>query len=183
MKVIVGLGNPGKKYDNTRHNIGFEAIDYIADKEGISINTGKHKALIGTGYMGGEKVLLVKPQTFMNLSGESLRPIMDFYKLEPEDFIIIHDDIDLDVGRLRIRRKGSAGGHNGLKSIISHAGTDGFTRIKVGVGANEGDLVKHVLGKFSKQDRVFVDDAIRDAASAAELIVMYGAQTAMNKYN
>ena len=183
MKVIVGLGNPGKKYDNTRHNIGFEALDYIADKEGISINTGKHKALIGTGYMGGEKVLLVKPQTFMNLSGESLRPIMDFYKLEPEDFIIIHDDIDLDVGRLRIRRKGSAGGHNGLKSIISHAGTDGFTRIKVGVGANEGDLVKHVLGKFSKQDRVFVDDAIRDAASAAELIVMYGAQTAMNKYN
>ena len=99
MKVIVGLGNPGKKYDNTRHNIGFEALDYIADKEGISINTGKHKALIGTGYMGGEKVLLVKPQTFMNLSGESLRPIMDFYKLEPEDFIIIHDDIDLDAQR------------------------------------------------------------------------------------
>ena len=104
MKVIVGLGNPGKKYDNTRHNIGFEALDYIADKEGISINTGKHKALIGTGYMGGEKVLLVKPQTFMNLSGESLRPIMDFYKLEPEDFIIIHDDIDLDEAAERISR-------------------------------------------------------------------------------
>ena len=134
MKVIVGLGNPGKKYDNTRHNIGFEALDYIADKEGISINTGKHKALIGTGYMGGEKVLLVKPQTFMNLSGESLRPIMDFYKLEPEDFIIIHDDIDLDVGRLRIRRKGSAGGHNGLKSIISHLGSMDFPRVKIGVG-------------------------------------------------
>ena len=128
MKVIVGLGNPGKKYDNTRHNIGFEALDYIADKEGININTGKYKALIGTGYMGGEKVLLVKPQTFMNLSGESLRPIMDFYKLEPEDFIIIHDDIDLDVGRLRIRRKGSAGGHNGLKSIINHLGSMDFPK-------------------------------------------------------
>lgn len=128
MKVIVGLGNPGKKYDNTRHNIGFEALDYIADKEGISINTGKHKALIGTGYMGGEKVLLVKPQTFMNLSGESLRPIMDFYKLEPEDFIIIHDDIDLDVGRLRIRRKGSAGGHNGTEKYHQSFRKYGFPK-------------------------------------------------------
>ena len=148
-------GESGKKYDNTRHNIGFEALDYIADKEGISINTGKHKALIGTGYMGGEKVLLVKPQTFMNLSGESLRPIMDFYKLEPEDFIIIHDDIDLDVGRLRIRRKGSAGGHNGLKSIISHLGSMDFPRVKIGVGEKPKgyDLADYVLGHLQKKNR------------------------------
>lgn len=131
MKVIVGLGNPGKKYENTRHNIGFAALDYIAEKEGISINTGKHKALIGSGYMNGVKVLMVKPQTFMNLSGESLRPIMDFYKLDPEDFIVIFDDIDLDVGRIRIRKKGSAGGHNGIKSIISHLGSMEFPRIKM----------------------------------------------------
>ena len=151
---------------------------------GIEVKTKRHKALCGIGTIGSEKVVLVKPQTYMNLSGESVRAVMDFYKLDAKsDIIVVSDDISLPVGKIRIRTKGSAGGHNGLKSIISHVGTDGFTRIKVGVGANEGDLVKHVLGKFSKQDRVFVDDAIRDAASAVEVIVMYDAQTAMNKYN
>ncbi len=185
MKVIVGLGNPGKKYDNTRHNIGFEAIDYIADKEGISINTGKHKALIGTGYMGGEKVLLVKPQTFMNLSGESLRPIMDFYKLEPEDFIIIHDDIDLDVGRLRIRKKGSAGGHNGLKSIISHLGSMDFPRVKIGVGEKPKgyDLADYVLGHFTGDDKLEMEDAKDRAAKAAAMMVSGEIEKAMNEYN
>ena len=179
-------GESGKEYDNTRHNIGFEALDYIADKESISINTGKHKALIGTGYMGGEKVLLVKPQTFMNLSGESLRPIMDFYKLEPEDFIIIHDDIDLDVGRLRIRRKGSAGGHNGLKSIISHLGSMDFPRVKIGVGEKPKgyDLADYVLGHFYKrrtgQSLRNVFDEVYDAV---QLIVMGDITEAMNRHN
>ena len=184
MYAIIGLGNPDKKYEKTRHNVGFDVIDELAEQMGIEVKTKRHKALCGIGTIGSEKVVLVKPQTYMNLSGESVRAVMDFYKLDAKsDIIVVSDDISLPVGKIRIRTKGSAGGHNGLKSIISHAGTDGFTRIKVGVGANEGDLVKHVLGKFSKQDRVFVDDAIRDAASGAELIVMYGAQTAMNKYN
>ena len=184
MYAIIGLGNPDKKYERTRHNVGFDVIDELAEQMGIEVKTKRHKALCGIGTIGSEKVVLVKPQTYMNLSGESVRAVMDLYKLDAKsDIIVVSDDISLPVGKIRIRTKGSAGGHNGLKSIISHAGTDGFTRIKVGVGANEGDLVKHVLGKFSKQDRVFVDDAIRDAASAAELIVMYGAQTAMNKYN
>lgn len=184
MYAIIGLGNPDKKYEKTRHNVGFDVIDELAEQMGIEVKTKRHKALCGIGTIGSEKVVLVKPQTYMNLSGESVRAVMDFYKLDAKsDIIVVSDDISLPVGKIRIRTKGSAGGHNGLKSIISHAGTYGFTRIRVGVGANEGDLVKHVLGKFSKQDRVFVDDAIRDAASAAELIVMYGAQTAMNKYN
>ena len=184
MYIIAGLGNPTKQYEDTRHNVGFDVIDELAEQMGIEVKTKRHKALCGIGTIGSEKVVLVKPQTYMNLSGESVRAVMDFYKLDAKsDIIVVSDDISLPVGKIRIRTKGSAGGHNGLKSIISHAGTDGFTRIRVGVGANEGDLVKHVLGKFSKQDRVFVDDAIRDAASAAELIVMYGAQTAMNKYN
>ena len=166
MKVIVGLGNPGKKYDNTRHNIGFEALDYIADKEGISINTGKHKALIGTGYMGGEKVLLVKPQTFMNLSGESL-------------------DIDLDVGRLRIRRKGSAGGHNGLKSIISHLGSMDFPRVKIGVGEKPKgyDLADYVLGHFTKEEQAIFAERFDEVYDAVQLIVMGDITEAMNSHN
>ena len=185
MKVIVGLGNPGKKYENTRHNIGFAAIDYIAEKEGININTGKHKALVGSGYIDGVKVLLVKPQTFMNLSGESLRPIMDFYKLEPEDFLVIFDDIDLDVGRIRIRRKGSAGGHNGIKSIISHLGSMGFPRIKIGVGAKPPgyDLADYVLGHFSKADQEILQERFEDVYDAVKLIVGDDITEAMNRHN
>ena len=185
MKVIVGLGNPGKKYENTRHNIGFAAIDYIAEKEGININTGKHKALVGSGYIDGVKVLLVKPQTFMNLSGESLRPIMDFYKLEPEDFLVIFDDIDLDVGRIRIRRKGSAGGHNGIKSIISHLGSMEFQRIKIGVGAKPPgyDLADYVLGHFSKADQEILQERFEEVYDAVKLIVGDDITEAMNRHN
>ena len=185
MKVIVGLGNPGKKYENTRHNIGFAAIDYIAEKEGININTGKHKALVGSGYIDGVKVLLVKPQTFMNLSGESLRPIMDFYKLEPEDFLVIFDDIDLDVGRIRIRRKGSAGGHNGIKRIISHLGSMEFPRIKIGVGAKPPgyDLADYVLGHFSKADQEILQERFEDVYDAVKLIVGDDITEAMNRHN
>ena len=184
MYAIIGLGNPEKKYDKTRHNIGFDVIDDLASQLGVQVNTKRHKALCGVGQIGSEKVILVKPQTYMNLSGESVRAVMDFYKLDPtKDIIVIADDISLPTGKIRIRAKGSAGGHNGLKSIIAHAGTDQFTRIKVGVGANQGDLVKHVLGKFSKGERKIVDDAVRNAASASEVIVMYDVQTAMNKFN
>lgn len=184
MYAIIGLGNPEKKYDKTRHNIGFDVIDELASQMGVQVNTKRHKALCGVGQIGSEKVILVKPQTYMNLSGESVRAVMDFYKLDPtKNIIVIADDISLPTGKIRIRAKGSAGGHNGLKSIIAHAGTDQFTRIKVGVGANQGDLVKHVLGKFSKGEREIVDDAVRNAASASEVIVMYDVQTAMNKFN
>ena len=184
MYAIIGLGNPEKKYDKTRHNIGFDVIDELASQMGVQVNTKRHKALCGVGQIGSEKVILVKPQTYMNLSGESVRAVMDFYKLDPiKDIIVIADDISLPTGKIRIRAKGSAGGHNGLKSIIAHAGTDQFTRIKVGVGANQGDLVKHVLGKFSKGEREIVDDAVRNAASASEVIVMYDVLTAMNKFN
>ena len=184
MYAVFGLGNPDKEYDKTRHNIGFDVIDELASQMGVQVNTKRHKALCGVGQIGSEKVILVKPQTYMNLSGESVRAVMDFYKLDPtKDIIVIADDISLPTGKIRIRAKGSAGGHNGLKSIIAHAGTDQFTRIKVGVGANQGDLVKHVLGKFSKGEREIVDDAVRNAASASEVIVMYDVQTAMNKFN
>ena len=184
MYAIIGLGNPEKKYDKTRHNIGFDVIDELASQMGVQVNTKRHKALCGVGQIGSEKVILVKPQTYMNLSGESVRAVMDFYKLDPtKNIIVIADDISLPTGKIRIRAKGSAGGHNGLKSIIAHAGTDQFTRIKVGVGANQGDLVKHVLVKFSKGEREIVDDAVRNAASASEVIVMYDVQTAMNKFN
>ena len=184
MYAVIGLGNPDKKYDKTRHNIGFDVIDELADQMGVEVKTKRHKALCGIGQIGSEKVVLVKPQTYMNLSGESVRAVMDFYKLNPEeDIIVISDDISLPTGKIRIRAKGSAGGHNGLKSIISHAGTDKFKRIKVGVGANEGDLVKHVLGRFSKGERVIVEDAIRDASSAVEIMIIEDINTAMNKFN
>lgn len=184
MYAIIGLGNPDKKYDKTRHNVGFDVIDELAGQMGVEVKTRRHKALCGIGAIGSEKVVLVKPQTYMNLSGESVRAVADFYKLNPEnDIIVISDDISLPTGKIRIRSKGSAGGHNGLKSIIAHAGTDKFKRIKVGVGANDGDLVKHVLGKFPKEERILVDDAVRNAASAAEIMIMYGVEEAMNKFN
>ena len=184
MYAIVGLGNPEKKYDKTRQNIGFDVIDELASQMGVQVNTRRHKALCGIGMIGNEKVILVKPQTYMNNSGESVREVMDFYKLDPQqEIIIIADDISLDVGKIRIRAKGSAGGHNGLKSIIAHTGTQNFKRIKVGVGENQGDLVNHVLGKFGSKEREIVDEAVRNAASAAEVMILENIETAMNKYN
>ena len=161
MYIIVGLGNPGIKYAGTRHNIGFNAVTRIADDYNISMNIKKHKAVCGTGFIAGNKVLLAMPQTFMNLSGESVRELVDFYKIDPEEeLIVIYDDVSMDVGRMRIRAKGSAGGHNGIKSIISHLGSDKFPRIKIGVGAKpEGwDLADHVLGRFSDEDNKTMRD-------------------------
>ena len=183
MFLIVGLGNPGKEYENTRHNIGFNAIDEIAKRYNIEVNRIKFKGVYGDGFINGEKVILLKPSTYMNLSGESVREVMDFYKLTDEDVLIIYDDISLEVGRLRIREKGSAGGHNGIKSIISNLGGDKLPRIKIGVGQPKGDLVNHVLGKFSQEDMKILNDVLKVVVDASEVIVKDDAKEAMNKYN
>lgn len=186
MFVIAGLGNPTKKYEKTRHNIGFDTIDYLAEKYGIAVDTKKHKALVGTGVIEGTKVLLVKPQTFMNLSGESIREVLDFYKLDPEeDFLVIFDDISLEPGNIRIRKKGSAGGHNGIKNIIAHTGTQNFPRIKVGVGEKPAgyDLADYVLGHFSTEERKAVEEAIVHAADAVGMMINGQIEAAMNQYN
>lgn len=186
MYIIVGLGNPKKEYDNTRHNIGFDVIDALADAAGISVTEKKHKALIGKGVVSGRKVVLAKPQTYMNLSGESVRELIDYYKIdETEELIVISDDISLDVGQLRIRKKGSAGGHNGLKNIILHLGHDNFQRIKMGVGEKPKhyDLADYVLGHFSKEERVVIDDSAKDACKAIEMMVCGDTDGAMNLYN
>lgn len=183
MFLIVGLGNPGREYENTRHNIGFAAIDIIATKYNIDVNRTKFKGEYGEGFINGNKVILLKPYTFMNLSGESVREAIDFYKLTEEEVLIIYDDISLEVGRLRIREKGSAGGHNGIKSIINHMGTDVFTRIKIGVGAPKGDLVNHVLGKFSKDEVNILKQTLDAVTEATADIIDNGAKEAMNKFN
>ncbi|MCT4661149.1 MAG: aminoacyl-tRNA hydrolase [Tissierellales bacterium] len=183
MYLVVGLGNPGKKYEWTRHNVGFNAIDYLSDKWGVSVKTLKHKALIGEHRINGEKVLLVKPQTFMNASGESLRELKNYYKVPIENIIVIYDDLDLDVGKLRIRPSGSAGTHNGMRSIIYQLREDQFPRIRIGIGKQAGDIIHHVMGEFSKEDRKLVDDMIELTAGAVEMIVTKDVQTAMNNCN
>lgn len=183
MYIIAGLGNPGKKYENTRHNIGFITLDFLAERHDIKINKIKHKALVGEGRISGQKVLLVKPQTYMNLSGESLREVMDYYKVDIEDMIVIYDDIDLPAGTVRIRKKGSAGTHNGMRSIVQHLGTD-FPRIRMGIGNDrKGDLADFVLGGFSKEDREVLEPAVERAALAVECYVDEGIEKSMNKYN
>lgn len=186
MFVIVGLGNPEKKYEGTRHNIGFAVIDALADKYNISIKDKKHKALCGTGVIEGVKVMLVKPLTYMNLSGDSVADVMNFYKLDPEkDMLVVYDDISLAPGNIRVRKKGSAGGHNGIKSIIARCGTQNFMRVKVGVGEKpEGwDLADHVLGHFSDEDSRLVREAVDDAIGAIVMMSRGDVDQAMNNYN
>jgi len=185
MKVIVGLGNPGKEYEETRHNIGFKVIGKLARENNISVTKNKHKALIGDGIIATEKVMLVMPQTFMNLSGESVGAILNFYKIDVEDLIVVYDDISLNVGDLRIRQKGSAGGHNGMKNIIAHLGTDNFTRIKVGVGNKPvgRDLADYVLGKFPKGESKIVSTSIENCSECIEKLIKNGINSAMNEYN
>ena len=185
MKAIIGLGNPGMKYAGTRHNIGFDAVTAIADKYNLSINNKKFKGVYADGHIAGEKVLLVQPQTFMNLSGECVREVADFYKLNPDEIIIICDDINLDVGRLRIRKKGSAGGHNGLKNIIAHLGTEEFPRIRVGVGEKtEGwDLADYVLARFDKDSEPVIREALANVVGAVETWISEGIDAAMNRFN
>lgn len=185
MYIIAGLGNPTKEYERTRHNVGFEVIDVLADMLCTTVEEKKFKGFYGRGIIGGEKVLLLKPQTFMNLSGESVRAAADYYKVDPGHIIIIYDDISLGVGQLRIRGKGSAGGHNGIKNIIAHLGTQEFPRIRVGVGdkPKKMDLADYVLSRFGKEERSLMEDAYKEAAKAAEVMVTKGADAAMNQFN
>ena len=186
MYVIVGLGNPSKQYEKTRHNIGFDAIDCLSRKYQIPVNRMEHKAAVGSGYIEGQKVLLVKPLTYMNLSGNAVAPILNYYKLDPaEDLIVLVDDVSLDPGYIRVRKKGSAGGHNGLKDIIAKCGSSDFSRIRIGVGEKpkEWDLADYVLGHFSKEDRVRVEEALVDAADAVALMLTGQTDEAMNRYN
>lgn len=185
MRIIIGLGNPTEKYQATRHNIGWDAITRISDDYKIPLNQKKHKAICGSGYIEGEKVILAQPLTYMNLSGESVRELVDFYKVDTEDIIVIYDDVSLDVGRLRIRKKGSAGGHNGIKSIISHLGTDEFPRIKVGVGEKPKgwDLADYVLSRFKGDEEVAIREALGDTSDACRMIITNDMDAAMNQYN
>lgn len=185
MKLIVGLGNPTKEYDGTRHNIGFMAIDALASEYNIAVDTLKHKALIGKGLIEGQKVILAKPVTYMNLSGEAVRAIADYYKILPEDIVIIFDDTTLDVGRIRIRKKGSAGGHNGIKNIIAHLGTTEFPRIKIGIGAKRPgqDLADYVLARFPKEEKEALRQVLEDVKKAVALMVWDDIEEAMNQYN
>lgn len=183
MILIVGLGNPGKQYEQSRHNIGFDVIDYMANKYNIDVNREKFKGICGEGFIENKKVILLKPLTYMNLSGESIRELANFYKLEDDEIIVVYDDISLDIGRLRIREKGSAGGHNGIKSIIQNLGGDKFPRVKVGVGQPKDNLVNHVLGKFSKEDREHIEKVIPVVSDAIVEIVKNDAKESMNKFN
>lgn len=186
MFIIAGLGNPTLQYEGTRHNVGFDVIDALADKYNISVDYRKNRAFIGKGMIEGQKVILAKPQTYMNLSGESVRGLVDYYKIdEEEELLVIYDDVSLDVGQLRIRKKGSAGGHNGIKSIIWNLGTDIFPRIKVGVGEKpkQYDLADYVLGHFSKAEREIVEEGYQRAVHAVEAILSGGMDLAMNEYN
>lgn len=185
MYLIAGLGNPGDKYFATRHNAGFLALDYMAEKYDIKIKTLKHKALIGEGRIGKERVILAKPQTFMNLSGEAVGEIAKWYKIPPENVIVIYDDINFEVGTLRIREKGSAGGHNGMKSIISHLSSEMFPRFRIGVGAkpDEKDLADHVLGKIPKAEQETMFKVFGRVCDGVETYINDGAELAMSKYN
>lgn len=186
MYIIVGLGNPERKYDGTRHNIGFSALTVLADTYGISMDIRKHKAICGKGVIEGQKVLLAMPQTYMNLSGESVRELVDYYKIDPEEeLIVIYDDINLAPGKLRIRPKGSAGGHNGIKNIIAHLGTQIFPRIRVGVGEKPKgwDLADYVLGRFSREEEPVIREALEKTTKACCEIITADVTSAMNKYN
>lgn len=185
LTVIVGLGNPGNKYENTRHSVGFRVIDVLSEKNGIKVERLKHKALTGDGSIHGERVMLVKPQTFMNLSGESVRDIVEWYKLPMENIIVVYDDVDLPAGTIRIRPKGSSGTHNGMKSVIYQLQSDDFPRIRIGIGkAPEGwDLADYVLGRFNGEEAKVISQSVERAAAAVVEIITGGVASAMNLYN
>ena len=184
MKIIIGLGNIGDKYAGTRHNTGFSVVIRLSDLYNIKINKAECRSITGHGYIGTEKVVLAQPVTYMNNSGEAVRALMDYYKCTPEDLIIIYDDISLDVGKIRVRPKGSAGGHNGIKSVISHLGTEVFDRVRVGIGdKGDWDLVDYVLGRFPKDELPLVRDAVDRAADAVKEIMENGVDSAMNRFN
>jgi peptidyl-tRNA hydrolase, PTH1 family len=183
-RLIVGLGNPGAKYDRTRHNIGFDLIDQLAKRWQIPVSDQKRfQGLVGEGWVERQKIVLLKPQTFMNLSGQSVRSVLDWYKLAPTEVLVLYDDLDLPLGKLRLRLAGSAGGHNGMKSIISHLGTPTFPRLRMGIGKSQDETISHVLGKFSAAEAAIVTDILQLSADAVELSLGSGVAQAMNKYN
>ena len=181
--LVVGLGDPGAEYAFTRHNTGFLALDAIAGSLGVRIDRAKFRAFVGEAVIAEKRVLLVKPQTFMNLSGESVAPVVKYHNATPADLLVVQDDIDLAVGRLRIRTGGSCGGHNGVRNIIERLGTPNFTRLKIGVGKHRSNVIAHVLGKFDPETRAVMDRAVAAAAEAAIAIVRDGPARAMNLYN
>lgn len=184
--LVVCLGNVGDKYDNTRHNIGFEVADELAERKNIPVQKLKYKALTNTAEIGGKRVLLMKPVTYMNLSGEAAGEAARFYKIPPERVLVVCDDVALPAGKLRIRKSGSAGGHNGLKNLIQHLGTDQFPRVRIGVGQKphpDYDMADWVLGKFQGEDRKTMDAAVKRAADAVECLLREGADRAMNQFN
>jgi len=185
MFVLAGLGNMGPQYERTRHNVGFDTIDFLAAKYRITNFKSKHKSLIADGVIQGQKTLLVKPQTYMNNSGEAIREILDYYKIPPENLIVVYDDADIDVGKLRIRAKGSAGTHNGMRSILSHIKTEDFPRIRIGIGKapEHMDMADYVLSRFNEDERKLINNAIERAALAAVTIICASVDTAMSKYN
>lgn len=184
MKLIVGLGNPGSEYQSTRHNMGFAAIDYISEKQGIPVKKSKHQALIGEGTLGGERVVLAKPMTYMNLSGDAVSALARWYKVEPSDILVIYDDMDLPVGQMRLRPSGSAGGHNGMKSIILRLSSDHFPRLRIGIGRKENnDTIDYVLGKLNREEQEIQFKLLGDVCDAVELFVKSGIEPAMNRYN
>lgn len=183
MYIIAGLGNPGSKYENTRHNMGFKAIDTMASEFGIDVNRAKFKGLIGEGRIGSEKVILLKPQTYMNLSGQSVREIMNFYKIPEENLIVIYDDFDLPIGSIRVRKSGGPGTHNGMKSVVQELGSRKFPRVRVGIGSSDGSTIQFVIGKVGKDEQQILNEAAEAAASAAADIIRIGIENAMNIHN
>ena len=185
MYLIVGLGNPENEYTNTRHNMGFDTINKLAEKNNIEVNKSKFKGLYGTGIIQGKKVILLKPQTYMNLSGESIKEAIDFYHIKPEEIIIIYDDIDTDKGNIRIRKKGRPGSHNGMKSVVEKLQTINFTRIRVGIGQPEykNDMVNYVIGKIPEEEQKILQEGVNKAAESVEEILKNGIDIAMNKFN
>lgn len=185
MILVVGLGNPGKDYAATRHNVGFMVVDLLADELGVKVDKVKFKSLIGEGRLGSEKVILAKPQTYMNLSGEAVLDIVDYYKIPPEKVVVIVDDMDLPAGRVRLRMKGGSGGHNGMKSIIYQLKTEEFSRLRIGIGkpAPERQTVGYVLGKFADEEKGIMQEALRKSVEAVKEIIEAGAERAMNKVN
>lgn len=185
MYLIVGLGNPENEYSNTRHNMGFDTINKLAKKNNIEINKSKFKGLYGTGIIQDKKAILLKPQTYMNLSGESVREAIDFYHINPEEIIIIYDDIDTEKGNIRIRKKGGPGSHNGMKSIVENIQTTNFGRIRVGIGQPEykNDMINYVIGKISEEEQKTLQEGVNKAAEAIEEILKSGIDIAMNKFN
>ena len=185
MYLIVGLGNPEEEYSNTRHNMGFNTINKLAKQYNIEINKSKFKSLYGNGIIEKEKVILLKPQTYMNLSGTAIKEAMDFYKINKEELIIIYDDIDIEPGIIKIRKKGGPGTHNGMKSVVNEINTQDFTRVRVGIGmpSNTSDLINYVIGKISKDDIEKLEDGTTKAKDALIEIIKNGVDTAMNKFN